>query len=141
MNTPIIICIFELALVPNFNFDKQFWFFGPKISKRYFQSKTEKVNITNELCIFELVLEPNFNFNWQFLIYGTNFPKKSISCRKRKKIEHHYWILLVRITLVTKFQLKLTNFDFWKKFSQEGYFLSRREKVNITIKLCILKLV
>ena len=34
--------------------------------KEYFQSNTEKVNITIELWIFELVEVPYFSLNWQF---------------------------------------------------------------------------
>ena len=50
-----IILHIQISLVRNFSSDGQFWFFGPNFPKRYFQSKTEKVNITMEFCIFELV--------------------------------------------------------------------------------------
>ena len=34
--------------------------------KVYFWSKTEKVNITNELSLFELVKVTTFSLKWQF---------------------------------------------------------------------------
>ena len=40
-----------------------------------------------------------------------------------------------------KMQLKLIILFFWTKFGQTGYFWSKTEKVNITIKFCIFKLV
>ena len=36
--------------------------------------------------------------------------------------EHHYWILHIRISLGTKFQLKLRTLIFGTKFAQKGYF-------------------
>ena len=47
----------------------------------------------------------------------------------------------IGIILATKFQLKLTIFISWTKFTQKGYLQSKAEKVNITIELCILELV
>ena len=60
---------------------------------------------------------------------------------KNRKIEHHHWILLIQISLGTKFQLKLTILIFWTKFAQKGYFQSKTEKVNSTTEFCIFKLV
>ena len=54
-------------------------------SKRYFQSKREKVNSTTKFCIFKLVLQPNFSLNWQFWFSGPNLPKKGISSLHQKK--------------------------------------------------------
>ena len=47
-----------------------------------------------------------------------------------------HWILHIRISRTTKFQLKLTIFIFWTKFAQKGYFRSETEKVNSTIEFC-----
>ena len=47
----------------------------------------------------------------------------------------------IRISLDTKFQLKLTILFFWTKFYQKGYLLSKTEEVNTTIELCIIKIV
>ena len=52
-------------------------------TKIYFQSKTEKVNITMEFYIYESVSEPIFSLNWIFSFFGPNLPKKSISTRKK----------------------------------------------------------
>ena len=61
-------CLFKLVLVPNFSSNWQFLLFGSSLHKRYFQSKTEKVNII-EFRIFKLVswyqisaLTNNFDF-------------------------------------------------------------------------------
>ena len=86
---------------------------------------------------------------------------KSIIPIKNRKSEHHYWILHIRFSLGTKFQLQLiistfwTKFVqkaysrsksellkliiliFWTKFSPKGNFRSKTEKVNITIEFCI----
>ena len=50
-------------------------------------------------------------------------------------------ILLIRISLVTKFQLKLTILIFWTKSAQKGGFRLKTEKVNTTIEFCIIELV
>ena len=55
------------------------------------------------------------------------------------KIEYHYWILHIRISLGTKFQLQLISLTFSTKFAQKGYF--RSKKVNMTIEFCMFELV
>ena len=57
------------------------------------------------------------------------------------KSEHDHRILHIRIILGTKLQLKLANFIFWTKFSQNQYFRSKTEKVDITIEFCIFEVV
>ena len=136
VNIIIVLCTFELVLVPNFSLNWQFWFFGPHCQKRvfmnrksghyhwilhiqisldtkihfkltiltifwtkfsqkrYFRSKTEKVNITMEFCIFGLVQVPNFSLKWQFWVFGTNLPKMGISSRKQNKQSKDYKRLL-----------------------------------------------
>ena len=49
---------------------------------------------------------------------------------KTKKSEQHHWNLPIRISVATKFQLKLTILIFWVKFVQKGYFRSKTKKVN-----------
>ena len=39
------------------------------------------------------------------------------------------------LSLGTRIQLKLTIFIFWTKFTQKGYFRSKKEKTNITIQI------
>ena len=49
-------------------------------------------------------------------------------------------ILDIQISLGTKFHLKLKILIFLTKFAQKGYFWSKTEKVNTTIKFCIFNL-
>ena len=58
-----------------------------------------------------------------------------------KKSEHQHCILNVRISLGSKFQVKLRILILWTKFTQIGYIRLKGEKVNTTIKFGILKLV
>ena len=61
MYTTIKFWIFKSVYIPNFSLNSQFNFFGQIFPTKYFQSKTEKVNITNEFYIFESVLATNFS--------------------------------------------------------------------------------
>ena len=55
-----------------------------------------------------------------------------------QKNEHRYWILYIRISRSTNFQLKLTNAIFWTKFDKKnGYFQSKSDKIDTTIDFCI----
>ena len=106
------------------------------VQKGYFQSKTEKVNTTTELCIFELVLVSKFQFKLIILFFGPSLPKKGISSQKRKKgkSEHQHWILDIRISLGTKFQLNLTILIFLTKFAKKGYFRSETETSHLCVR-------
>ena len=66
-------------------------------------------------------------------------PKYLFSIKNRKS-EHHHSILHVRISVGTKFQLKLIILIFWTKFAQKGYFHSKRKRVNSIIEFCIFEL-
>ena len=106
-----IILHIQISLVRNFSSNCQFWFFGPNSPKRYFQSKTGKVNII-EFRIFKLFLVPNFSLDWQFWFFWRDLPKKGFSGLKQKKWTSHifYIILLIRIGLVRNFS---SNWQFW----------------------------
>ena len=108
--------------------------------KGYFRSKTEKVNITIEFYIFDLVQVSNFSFNWQFWFLEPNLPQKGISGRKQKN-----WTLPfnshIRVSLGTKFHVKLLILIFWTKFTWKGYFRSKTEKVSATIGFSIFEFV
>ena len=54
-------CIFKLVYIPNLSLNWQFNFFDQICPTKYFQSKTEKVDISNEFCIFKSVLVTNFS--------------------------------------------------------------------------------
>ena len=43
-------CVFELAKVPNFTLNKQFWLFGANFPKKDIPSLKQKINCTNEFC-------------------------------------------------------------------------------------------
>ena len=88
------------------------------------------MNTTIEFYIFELVQVPSFGLNWHFLFFGVNFPKKGIPglSKTEKKNENHQWVLHIRISLDTKFQLKLTILIFWTKFTQKKLFLAQNRK-------------
>ena len=60
-------------------------FWNNFLKKEYFQSKTEKLNISIGLFIFELVKVPDFSLNRQIWIFGPNLPKKGFSSLKQIK--------------------------------------------------------
>ena len=74
--------------------------------------KRKNVNVTVEFCIFKLALVPNFSLNWQLIFFDPIFPKWAFWVENRKS-EHYYWVLHIRISVHTKFQLKLTTSSFW----------------------------
>ena len=97
---------------------KKVSFWAKFTEKTYFQTKTEKVNITIEFCIFEF---------WDSIC-----PKRLFLVENRES-ELHYWVMQVEISLGTKFHLKLMILIFWTKFARKGYSRSKTEKVIIMI--------
>ena len=76
------------------------------------------------------------------MIFGTNSQKKYNPVENVKKNEHRHWILHIRISLSTNFQLKRTSVIFWTKFTKKGnYFQSKRNKIDTTIESWIFELV
>ena len=55
--------------------------------------------------------------------------------------ELHYWIMKIRVSLVTKFQFKLTILIVWTKFAQKMYFQLKTEKLSTTTKFYLRELV
>ena len=104
-------------------------------------TRKEKVNITVEVSILELVQILNFSLNWSSTTFlNQNWSKKSISGRKQRK-----WTSPLNFTHsdYSRYQVsaQTNNFDFWdiicpKSLFQKRYFLSKREKVDITIEFC-----
>ena len=104
--------------------------------KGYIQLNTEKANLTIKFYRFESLHVPNFSLNWQCWFFGPNLPKNVISGQKKKKSEHHQWILHTRISQGTKFYFK----QFWffgtnltkkgisgrKRKSQHHYWILQR---------------
>ena len=74
--------------------------------------KRKNVNVTVEFCIFKLALVPNFSLNWQLIFFDPICPKWAFWVENRKS-EHYCWVLHIRISVHTKFQLKLTTSSFW----------------------------
>ena len=105
-----------------------FDFFGVNVPRK--GCKTDEMNTTIQFYLFELVQVPSFGLNWHFLFFGVNFPKKGIPglSNTEKKNENHRWILHIRISLDTKFQLKLTILIFWTKFTQKKLFLAQNRR-------------
>ena len=104
---PHIFCIIlhiQISLVRNFSSDN-FDFLDQICQKRYFQSKTEKVDIIIESRIFKLILVPNFSLNWQFWFFRLDLPWKRFSGLTQKKWTPHifYIILHIQISLVRNF--------------------------------------
>ena len=67
-------------------------------------------------------------------------PKRVFPVENRKS-EHHHWIVHIRISVGTKFQLKLISLILWTKFAQKGFFRSKTEKANSAIEFYIFELV
>ena len=72
---------------------------------------------------------------WQQLVisksllpYGRRDTEERMFPASNRKTEHHHWILHIRISLDTMFQLKVNIFIFWTKFAQKGCFRSKTEK-------------
>ena len=65
-------------------------------------------------------------------------PKRVFPVKKRKS-EYHYWILHIRISVVTTFHLKQTILNVATKFSWKGYFCSKTEKLDNTIEFIAFK--
>ena len=102
------------------------------VQKGDFQPKAKKINSTIEFCMFELVLISNFSWSLQFWFFGPSLPKRSIPV-KNVKSEHHHLILHIRISLGTKFQLKLTILTFLIKFAQKGNFQSKTVRASMVV--------
>ena len=107
VNTTIEFYIFKLVKVPNFSLNWQFWFFGPNLPKKGVSGLkgkkwTPPLDSAYSNSRYQISAEiDNFNF------LGQICPKNVFSVWNRKS-EHHHWILHIRISLGTKFQLKLT---------------------------------
>ena len=82
-----------------------------------------------------------FVFFKAYTLYGRRDSKKWVFPVYNRKSEHHNWILQIRISLGTKFQLKLKILIFWISFTQKRKFRLETKKVNIIIEFCISNLV
>ena len=127
-STSHIFYILKLVQCENSAQTDNFYFLDQICTKRYFQSKTEKVNIIVEFCIFKLV-------SWYqisaltVLIFWPGLSKKSFSGLKQKKWRPHIFhiILHILISLVRIFSSNWQFWFFWTKFAQKGNS-SRKQK-------------
>ena len=101
--------------------------------KSYFRSKSKKVSINIESCKFGLVYVRTFVLNWQFWFVRRNMPKKRVFRDYNRKSEHHHSVLPIWIRQGTRFQLKLSIFNFGTKFSQKRVFPVENGKGKLTI--------
>ena len=114
---------------------------------QYFGQNLQLENGKNEHWILHIrvSLVTKFQLKLTILIFLDQIYLKNVFLVKNGKNEHHHWFLNIQISLDTKFQLKLTTdsliLTFWTNFSQNGYFRSKTEKVDITNEFCILELV
>ena len=132
---------YQIGHGTKFQLEKTILFFETKFAwKQYFWSKAKKVSMAIEFRIVKLVKILNFSLKEEFSFLGPSLPKNSISALKHKS-EHHYWIAYIQIGLNTKFQFETTIFIFCSKLAQKGYFQTKTENVNITVELCIFKVV
>ena len=112
---------------------------NPK-TKKGISNFFKKKKITIEFYIFELVYVRNFSFNKQFWLLE-KISKKRILPVENRKNEHQHRILHIRISLDTNFQLKLTILIFFTKFTKNGYFQSKTDKIDTPLNSALFKLV
>ena len=120
------------------------------------RSKTEKVNTTIKFYIYEISpkkpkkkKENHHRILHIWISLGStnntdfskNISEKRVLPAKTRKDEYHHWILDFRISLSTKFELKLTILIFSTKFAQKTYSQPKTKKINSTMEFCIFQLV
>ena len=89
--------LFRLVYVPNFRFNRQFWFFWPDLSKKGFSGLKQKKWTPHIFYIIVHIQIRKFSSNWQLWFFGPNLPKKGISSWKQNKQSKDYKRLLFRV--------------------------------------------
>ena len=108
--------IFKLAQVPNFSLNWQFWFSGYLPKKDIYSLK--KTKLTPPLH-FEYSNWVRYQILfWTILNFWTWFAL-TLFLVKNRKTENRQWVLHIRTSLGTKFQLKLAILIFLTKFAQK----------------------
>ena len=102
----------------------KYWQFGANLPKKGASSEKAK-KWTATLKDYKSYQISASTDNFDFL---DQICQKRVFPIKNKKTEHHHWILHVRISVGTKFQLKVTILMFWTELSQKGYFHSKKKK-------------
>ena len=94
-------------------------FFWTKVNQKgYFQTKTKKVNISNEFCIFKLVWGSKFQLKMTTLIFGGTFvqnwfPKKLHFCMSP-------WSLLTTLTSFERWPTDTTTLQVYSPSNRWG---------------------
>ena len=60
--------------------------------------------------------------------FGDQICPKDIFRVKNLKSEHYHWFLPTKVTLGTKFLIKLRLFIFWTKYTRKGFFFLKQKK-------------
>ena len=81
----------------------------------------------------------NFSLNWQFWLFGPVLPQTDIASQKRKS-DHQHWTINIRISLDTKFQLKLIIVISWTNVAPKKVFPIENEKVTSITEFCIFRI-
>ena len=130
--------LLKLVLVPNFNLNRQFWFFWPDLPKKSFSALKQKKwtqHIFNITLHIQINLVQNFSFssNWQFLFFGSSFHKEVILV-KNWKSKHHHWILHIQISLlIPNFCFNWQFLFFWPDLSKKVFSDLKQEKWTLHI--------
>ena len=90
------------------------------------------MNTTTEFCVFELVKVPNFTLKWQIRFFGPNLAKEYLVRIGKKWTTYESHIFQISRNQTSASRIK---------FASKGYFQSKTEKLNSTMKFCIFKLV
>ena len=107
--------------------------------KGCFSSEAKKVKATIEFGISKLNLVPNFRRTDNVDFFSSNLQNILFLIEKRDSEQCH-WIFNIRVSLETKFLLKLSIMHFWTKFAQKECFRCKTEKVNATLGFRIFQL-
>ena len=128
------------------------------LCRHQISASTDNFDFLDQICperVFPLKEKWTASLNFAYSNYSRyqisastdKFDSLEQTCPKRvfpvknKKSEYHRWILHVRISVGTKFQLKVASLIFWTKFAQKGYFYSKTKKKSSIIEFCIFDLV
>ena len=105
-------------------------------------AKTKHTTDGYSFCEINIQIALDSKFQLQQKFWFLEQISKKMYFLPKTQNEHHYWILHIRISLSTNFQLKLTIAIFWTKFAKKGsYFQSKTDKIDTTIEFCIFELV
>ena len=139
----------DLVWIPNFNLSWQYWVFESNLLKNSISS-IKKIQHPHWIVHIRFSSSNDFLLKQVFLIILTGFCPKYFFPKLKKIDQHrqvfwrcqnHLWIMNIKISFCTKFQLKVTFWNIRTKSCLKCYFQSIKGKVSILIETCILNLV